>query len=138
MLKKRNFRAKVGSEFQLQWPQIPGVLSVASTDLVRDLLVKNPTVTVTEKLDGSNLCLSSEDWVASRRRIILEGPSEAVLNKTKFCGVALSSLSDVLPKLKSLSEDVKVYFDDQDLEVLLYGEWIQKVTQGKSSHKCTT
>lgn len=125
---KRNFCAKVGSEFRLQWPQIPGVLSVATTELIQDLLVRNPTVTVTEKLDGSNLSLSSEGWVASRRRIILENPTQAVLNKTKFCGVALSSLGEVLTKLKNLSEDVKVYFDGQDLEVLLYGEWIQKVT----------
>jgi hypothetical protein len=73
MIKKSKFGAKAGSEFLLQWPQIPGVLSVATTSLVQELLVRNPTVTVTEKLDGSNLCLSSADWIASRRRVIL-GP----------------------------------------------------------------
>lgn len=126
---------KVGSELQLQWPQTPGVLSVHSVNLIQDLLFKNPMMTVTEKLDGSNLCLSSAGWVASRRRIILENPNQAELDNTKFCGVALSSIGDVQIKLKNIAEEVKTHFDDKELEVLLYGEWIQKGTATSQSDR---
>ena len=121
------FRSKVGSDFQLQWPQLSGVLSITSTDLVQDLLSKDPIVTVTEKLDGSNLCLSSGSWIASRRRVILDNPSQHDLDKYMFCGVSLSSIGQLMPKLKLIAQDLKSYFMDRDFEVMLYGEWIQKV-----------
>ena len=125
---KQTFRCPVGAEFQLQWPQILGVLSVTSVDQVQTHLKSNPTTTVTEKLDGSNLCISSESWVASRRRVILDRPTEEELKKNKFCGENLSSLSQVFPKLNDLANEVKKkYFPGLELEILLYGEWIQKV-----------
>jgi hypothetical protein len=124
---KSQFQCPVGAEFLLQWPQILGVLSVTSVEQVQTLLKSNPVTTVTEKLDGSNLCLSSENWVASRRRVILDRPSEEELKKTKFCGENLSSLSLVFPKLNALANEVKKHFPHLELEVLLYGEWIQKV-----------
>ena len=66
--------------------------------------------------------------MASRRRVILDRPAEEELKKTKFCGENLSSLSLVFPKLNALADEVKMkYFPGLELEVLLYGEWIQKV-----------
>jgi hypothetical protein len=127
MAKKNPFQCSVGSEFQLQWPQIQGVLSISSTEEILNLLEENPVTTVTEKLDGSNLCLSSAQWVASRRRVILDRPTEEELTKHKFCGVALTTLAQVLPKVSKLAEDMKKYFPNREFEVLLYGEWIQKV-----------
>ncbi len=124
---KHSFRCPVGAELKFQWPQILGVLSVTSVDQVQTLLKTNPMATVTEKLDGSNLCVSSENWVASRRRVILDNPTEEELKKYKFCGESLSSLSLVFPKLNVLAEEVRKHFPGLELEVLLYGEWIQKV-----------
>jgi hypothetical protein len=65
--------------------------------------------------------------VASRRRVILDNPTEEELKKYKFCGESLSSLSLVFPKLNVLAEEVRKHFPGLELEVLLYGEWIQKV-----------
>ena len=44
---------------------------------------------ITFKLDGSNMCVGSNGLVASRRKIILQNPSDEDLNKSKFCGMPL-------------------------------------------------
>ena len=124
---KASFRCPVGSEFKLQWPQIPNVLSITSVDQIMALLELNPLTTLTEKLDGSNLCLSSGDWIASRRRVILDSPTQEDLNKYKFCGEPLGTLGEVLPKVRVIAEEIQDYFPGLDLELLMYGEWMQKV-----------
>ena len=92
------------STFMHQWPEIPTVLSfeecwsnlliedtVLATE-VPDITARAPsTVVVSEKLDGSNICICSNGIVASRRKIILKNPSMKELDNTKFCGVPLGN-----------------------------------------------
>jgi len=120
---------KVGSNFLFEWPKIFGVLSTTSVEKIHSLLMDNPIVTVTEKLDGSNLCLSSEGWIASRRRIILVDPTQTQLDAYKFNGVSLASLESLLPKVKQVAEKIRLVLKNfEEIEILLFGEWIQKGT----------
>ena len=116
------------SAFKFQWPEIECVYCMDPVTWWH-----SDIVWVTEKLDGSNMCISSSGMVCSRRKILVEPDSpEDLLKKTKFAGFPLttveSHLSVNLPDLKSfLCENFKI-----DLDVLVYGEWINKGTSSSS------
>ncbi len=57
-------RQDVGDTLNHQWVEIPSVYIDVS--LMVDLFHENPIALVSEKLDGSNLCVSSEGFVGSR------------------------------------------------------------------------
>jgi hypothetical protein len=117
-----------GSEFQHQWPSIPNVISESSITDICDLLEKDSIVSVTEKLDGCNVSISSQGYVATRRQIICEDISKTDLNKLKLQGVSLAHLKQILFKLKEAQEDIKTKLELSDFELLIYGELILKGT----------
>jgi len=84
---------------------------------------------VAEKLDGSNVAVTSAGVIASRRNILLARPTPGDLDKTKFSGVKLHSVADMFPKLKRLKRSLEEqYFPGLNVEVILYGELVQKGT----------
>lgn len=117
-----------GSEFQHQWPSTPNVISESSVEDICDLLKENSIVSVTEKLDGCNVSISTQGYIASRRQIICEDIWKTDLNKLKLQGVSLSHLKQVWFKLKEAQEDVKTELELPSFELLLYGELILKGT----------
>ena len=54
-----------------------------------ELINENPIALVSEKLDGSNLSISSNGIIASRRKILLVNPKIEELSKTKFAGIKI-------------------------------------------------
>ena len=87
-----------------QWPEIPSVY--LAKEAMIEHLSQDHIALVSEKIDGSNLSVSSAGVVASRRKVILTNPSGADLEKTKFAGESLRSLKPILGNLKSMLKSV--------------------------------
>lgn len=84
---------------------------------------------VSEKLDGSNVAVTSAGVIASRRNILLASPTPEELEKTKFSGVKLHSVAEMFPKLKRMKRSLEQQcFPSLSVEVILYGELVQKGT----------
>ena len=83
---------------------------------------------VAEKLDGSNVAVTSAGVIASRRNILLVNPTPRELDKTKFSGVKLHKVADMIPKMRKLAKSFEEYFPFLSVELILYGELVQKGT----------
>ena len=98
------------------------------------------------------MCVGSNGLVASRRKIILQNPSDEDLNKTKFCGVPLgqymsssmkntSQLSKyIFSKIKevamAMDTDIKTEMlqeVEENSDLFVYGEWIHRDCQTSDS-----
>lgn len=117
-----------GAEFKHQWPTTTNVLSIKTTKQLQEQIAVNPLVTVSEKLDGSNLCISSKGWIASRRIIIVEDFNKDDLSKIQFNGTNLSKLEDMKCKLLDIHVDLVSRTERSDFQTLVYGEWLQHRT----------
>ena len=83
---------------------------------------------LSEKLDGSNIAVTSNRVVASRRHVLLKNPTASELSNFKFSGVALGKLVGVFDKLDRVKEIFEKLFPFLELEVIVYGELIQRGT----------
>lgn len=115
-------------EEQLQWPKINNIISTNSIKEVIDALKNNKTVTVTEKLDGSNICISSDGWVASRRVIINDCIDCTDLPRHSFNKIPLTKLALITEPLAEINSDLEDDLKTDKIQLLLYGEWLQKGT----------
>ena len=98
------------------------------------------------------MCVGSNGLVASRRKIILQNPSDEDLNKTKFCGVPLGQyMSSSLKNTSQLSKyifskikEVAMAIDtdittemlqevEENSDLFVYGEWIHRDCQTSDS-----
>ena len=118
-----------------QWPEIPSVY--LAKEAMIEHLSQDHIALVSEKIDGSNLSVSSAGVVASRRKVILTNPSGADLEKTKFAGESLRSLKPILANLKSMLKSVfnPMLQSSQKLEIIVYGEWVQAGTASSKEDK---
>lgn len=122
------FKVTKGSEFKLQWPSTPNVVSESSIEEIQKQLSSNPLVSLTEKIDGSCICLSSTGWIASRRQIICDDIERADFKKLKHQGVSLIHLKCVWSLISEAKNEIKENFGFKDFELLLYGELVLKGT----------
>ena len=100
----QSIQVQAGDDFKYQWPQINSVY--IAKNLMVDLLAQNPIALVSEKLDGSNLSVSSNGVVASRRKVILANAEVNQLNKTKFAGKLKNSVKLILNLVKLKIHDL--------------------------------
>merc|ERR1719219_273464 len=121
-----------GATLQHQWPEIESVYLATGTMI--DLLKTDPISLVSEKLDGSNLSVSSSGVISSRRKIILVNPSNDELKNTKFAGEPLTSLQKIMKTCQILAENfqknLRINFD-----VTIFGEWLQSGTASTKEDK---
>ena len=117
-----------GARLKYQWPSTPNVVSILSTDQIKETLNKNPIVSVSEKLDGSNICISSNGWIASRRVILVNNFFEDDLSTVKLVGSSLSSLKQFEENIRAIHGELQRCIKIQDFQTLLYGEWLQHRT----------
>lgn len=117
-----------GARLKYQWPSTPNVVSILSTDQIKETLNKNPIVSVSEKLDGSNICISSNGWIASRRVILVNNFFEDDLSTIKLVGSSLSSLKQFEENIRAIHGELQRCIKIQDFQTLLYGEWLQHRT----------
>ena len=86
------------------------------------MLQQNPISVVSEKLDGSNLSVSSNGVIASRRQILLVDPKPGDLNRTKFCGEPLTSLESVLDSAKNMQKQFFQKVSLSEKKLVKFGE----------------
>ena len=120
-----------GSVFTRQWPEIRHVFQ--TPNLEHHVLNKTQCY-VSEKLDGSNVAVTSNKVIASRRNILLHQPTDKELEKTKFSGQKLHKVAEMFPKLTKIQ---KTFSDvlSHELEVILYGELVQRGTATSTEDK---
>jgi len=115
----------VGAIFTKQWPEIKHVFQ---SQKLKTYLDEKVTGLVAEKFDGSNLAVTSNGVISSRRNILLKDPTAEQLEKFKFSGVSLSKLLGVFDKVASLRKHFQDLFPFLEVEAIVYGELIQKGT----------
>ena len=121
-----------GSVFTKQWPEIKHIFHSAQLGHY----TKEETLGyVSEKLDGSNVAVTSRRVIASRRHVLLYNPSEEELQKFKFSGVKLLAVAELFDRLVLLEKSLQKYFPFLGIEVILYGELIQKGTATSTEDK---
>ena len=114
----------MGSGFTKQWPKIKHVFQSRRLKRYTEQATK---CLVSEKLDGSNIAVTSREVVASRRKVLLDKPTEEELRKYKFSGVTMAKVVGMFEKLKLLEIQLRNIVAEVD-EVLVYGELIQEGT----------
>jgi hypothetical protein len=120
-------------EHPFPWPQLKGIFCPGDNNEFYSTLNENPQCILTEKLDGSNFCVSSQGWIASRRVVIANRTDN--LKDKKFNSHSLECIEDVIHKLDKLTVwfQENVGKDKCKVDVLLYGEFML----GGTSH-CRT
>jgi hypothetical protein len=114
------------------WPSISSVIDCGHW--LKKLLEDGEKCLVTEKLDGSNLCVHSNGVVASRRQVLLSDPGK--LAKTKFNGLTLEPLEQTLKSAARLEKMfAEKVFPCLDPVVIVYGEVIQRGTASSKEDK---
>lgn len=104
--------------------------------MIADLTRDDPIALVSEKLDGSNLSISSNGLVSSRRRVLLVDPTPEVLKKQVFSGESLGPIEQSLKAVKAIARNVfKGIFPYLDFSAVVYGEWLQKGTSSSKDDK---
>jgi len=115
----------IGAPHPFSWPKINGFHTRTSAEEMVNHLKANKTWNVSEKLDGCNMCLSTQGWMSSRNQII----STRDTPKTVFQGVQLKNISSLFSKLDTFKDLLqKNFFKGKEFEVLLYGELILQGT----------
>ena len=123
---------QAGATLENQWPEIESVY--ISTQTMIEQLQANSVALVSEKLDGSNLSVSSEGKISTRRKIILTKPSSKKLKETKFAGESLATLEPVMTCVKNLAENWQQKIGAK-FELTIFGEWIQCGTASSKEDK---
>jgi len=59
-----------GDPHPFSWPKISSFLTLQALDLVTKHIEENKEWNVCEKIDGCNVCVSNQGWIASRNKII--------------------------------------------------------------------
>jgi hypothetical protein len=117
----------VGGNNPYLWPKTIGFHTQGALDQVLRHLREDKVWCVTEKYDGSNVCLSTDGWIASRHKII----GERGMETCKFQGLTLLKvhLEALFKDMESLKDKLKLeHFNGVEFELLLYGELLLRGT----------
>lgn len=114
----------VGSVFTKQWPEMKHIFQLDNLQKYAD----QGNGFVAEKLDGSNVAISSNHIISSRRNILMKNPTEQEMMTFKFSGVTFIKLVGIFHKLRDLVNHFAEIFPFLDIELILYGELVQKGT----------
>ncbi len=107
------------------WPSIESVSSEKKLPQLMDA-----PADVSEKLDGSNISLSSRGLICSRRLVLFNRPgSRSELASRRFSGITLEGLWSPLMAMPGVESALRMkVFPDRDLVVTVYGELVQEGT----------
>lgn len=111
------------------WPKTVGFHSANARETIVKLLKENKVYSISEKLDGCNVCVSSDGYIASRNFVIATKRCSHNLASFTWQGIPMLdgvTLMEKALKLKSLL--AKQILKGIEFEVLLYGELMKKGT----------
>lgn len=118
-------RRKVGDAHPYFWPKICSFLTFNALEQMTKNLKRNNIWTICEKIDGCNVCVSTDGWLASRNKIIgrVENP---MLPEQKFQQAPLDHVVPLHQKATSLRNMLADAFfpDYSGFELLVYGELV--------------
>lgn len=115
---------QIGQQLNFPWPHIDGFYNTKATDKIIESLKKNDFYHISEKFDGSNVCVSSQGWISGRKTVFA---LEDTLKKTKFQAVDCKYVVPVIDKLKQFKAHLLKTFDLEEKkndDIFLYGEFM--------------
>ena len=86
-----------------KWQAINNVLTISTVASMSRLLENNPIVTVSEKLRGYTVCMSSKGWMGN---VDVD-----------------HSLRPAFDALCNITKELQILLMDRDMQVMLYGKW---------------
>jgi hypothetical protein len=117
--------SKLHQKFQYQWPKTVGFFTAKQHEKIIADFECNDNYYVTEKLDGSNLAISSKGYIASRTKVIATR-SEPV---PKFNQHSLHNVVELFSAVDQLYNYLQtMYFIQHDFELLVFGEFLYNGT----------
>ena len=123
----RSLKHNVGEPHPFLWPKISSFLTLQALDVMTQHLENNKQWTVTEKLDGCNVCVSSDGWIASRKQIIarVDDPTTPY-DQQHYQGAPLSGVGPLHQKLVELKAHFAATFFQwqSDFQLLAYAELV--------------
>ena len=115
---------QINDVFQYQWSKTVGFFTHNKDDVISKHVNNNDLWYISEKLDGSNMAVSSDGYIASRHRIIADCDTIK-----KFQGFSLEHILPLFEKVNDLQEHLKIaFFSKFNFKVILYGEFMQEGT----------
>ena len=120
---------RIAAPHPYPWPKTLGFDSENARETIVKLLKENKVYSISEKLDGCNVCVSSDGYIASRKYVIATKRYSRNLQSLMCQGVSMLdgvTLMDKALHLKSLL--AKQILKGIEFEVLLYGELMKKGT----------
>jgi len=118
---------RLGSPHPYPWPRTLGFHSENARETILEHLKENKIYSISEKLDGCNICVSSDGFIASRNFVIATKRYSRNLESFKWQGIPMHdgvALMEKALNLKSLL--AKQILKGIDFQVLLYGELMKK------------
>ena len=119
----------VGSLFDYPFPSIESILKESSIEPLKKAILENKKWSISEKLHGCNMALSSQLYVASKKRILANVFEKSDLSETTFQQVSLKHLNKAWKKIENFQTVLK-YECQMDMnlcdndELIIYGEFI--------------
>lgn len=107
------------------WPKTVGFFSSNQSELIKKHVEENEKWYVSEKLDGCNVSLSTNGWIASRNKIIANRESGPKM----YQGLPLTEVQKMFDPLDNLYDHLITLLSPiSNFELVLYGEFIPKGT----------
>jgi len=115
---------QINDTFEYQWSKTIGFFTNNKDDVIANHIDNNELWFVSEKLDGSNMAISSEGYIASRHKII------ATRNAAqKFQGFSLENILPLFEGVTDLHNRLKTaFFLNFNFSLIVYGEFMPKGT----------
>ena len=110
--------------FEFQWSKTDGFFTINKDEEIAKEVGQNGLYFISEKLDGSNMAICSDGYIASRQRIIAT-MDEAL----RFQGFSLQHVLPLFEAVQELHEHLKTaFFAKHKFKVILYGEFMHTGT----------
>jgi len=113
---------KINDTFIYQWSKTPGFFTKNKESIIDLHLQINDAWYVSEKLDGSNMAISTDGYIASRHKIIATRD-----NCNTFQGLPLNHVVPLLDAVEMLQDHLETaFFSKYNFKLILYGEFMPK------------
>jgi hypothetical protein len=113
---------KIGDVNNYQWPKSKKVFGPDSTGELLKAIVENNRWSVTEKMDGAQMTVSSMGWISSSSHVIADKDSN--LDTIWLKGSMLKNMLKVVNNVKSLKKKCFGDLDDATFQYLLFGKCV--------------
>lgn len=125
---ERTVTVGVGSKFKFPFPSVNSILNASSVEPLITAINENKKWSISQKLHGCNVAVSSQLYVASRRFVIANAFQENHLSDFTFQKTSLEHLHPLLKKIEHLhtilKNECELEVDFSKDELLIYGEFI--------------